>query len=236
MLTSWIQQGFEACFPAQCLLCQQASHRRRELCTGCEADLPWLGARCRQCAIPLPIGSDLSRCGQCLQKPPAYQRCLCPLRYEFPVNRLITGFKHHRQISAGKLLANLWLEACFDDFDGATPDLIVPVPLHWWRHWRRGYNQSEYLAAQWSKALGITQCNAVKRLRATPAQQGLSAKDRRRNLRQAFTVSKAGAIAGKHIALVDDVLTTGATAHSVAAILARNGATQVDIWCLARTP
>lgn len=233
-------------FPSQCLLCHLPSERARELCVDCEAGLPWLGARCRQCALPLPRGSSDLFCGKCLSKSPAFSRCLCPLRYDFPVDRLVTGFKHHRQFANGALLAQLWLEANADQIAGhgdhchasgmRAPDIIVPVPLHWRRRFHRGYNQSELLAKWWSNALHIPMLKAVYRHRATPSQQGLTAKQRRRNLQDAFVIPKPELIKHQHIALVDDVLTTGATAHSLAAILTRNGACQVDVWCLARTP
>lgn len=223
-------------FPSRCLICQLPSRRSRELCVDCEADLPWLGARCRQCALPLPRGSSALLCGKCVSKPPAFSRCLCPLRYDFPVDRLITGFKHHRQFAHAALLAQLWIEATADLIGDPSPDIIMPVPLHWRRRFQRGYNQSELLAKWWSDALHIPMLNTLRRHRATPSQQGLSAKQRRRNLHKAFILNKPEQIQGKHIALVDDVLTTGATAHSLAAILARNGARQIDIWCLARTP
>lgn len=230
------RRAFDALFPYDCLLCQLPSNCNKAICDACESELPWLGAHCRQCALPLPPGSSAIRCGQCLKRPPAFARCLCPLRYDFPVGGLINQFKHHGQLAAGALLGELWLEACHDRMEAAQPDLLVPVPLHWRRRWRRGYNQAELLAEQWSSALKIPMARAAKRSQGTAAQQGLSASQRRRNLRGAFSVTRPADLSGKHLAVVDDVLTTGATAHSLAAILTRCGACRVDIWCLARTP
>lgn len=233
---SFLRRYFDRLFPYVCLLCQLPSQRDRALCQTCESELPWLGAHCQRCALPLPQGSTALLCGQCLTRPPGFQRCLCALRYDFPVGHLINTFKHQRQLAAGALLAELWLEACSDRLEADTPDLLMPIPLHWRRRWRRGYNQAELLAQTWSAALNIPLVRAARRCQATPPQQGLSARQRRQNLRRAFAITRPDSIAGAHIALVDDVVTTGATAHSMAAILARNGADRVDLWCLARTP
>lgn len=235
MVNRFFKTLFCKVFPSHCLLCLQPSRRQLSLCEPCQGDLPWLTRHCRQCALPLADAGDDERCGQCLSLPPAFSRCLCPLRYDFPVNHLVTGFKYHRQFANGALLAELWLQRWATPLE-QPPELIVPVPLHWRRRLHRGYNQAELVARHWSLALDIPMATPLQRRRATAAQQGLSAQDRQHNLHDAFVLRQAKLVAGKHIALVDDVLTTGATARNVAAILARGGARQVDIWCLARTP
>lgn len=236
MVNRLLQDLFYTLFPGTCLLCQQPSGRHFDLCQACEAELPWLGKHCSRCALPLPTTETSPLCGQCQNQPPAFSRCTSAWTYGFPVNHLITDFKHRHSLASFHTLAELWLKANTPTLGAARPDALMPVPLHWRRRWQRGFNQSCLLAEHWGKALQIPVIHNLHRDRHTPPQQGLSAADRRRNLRQAFSLKRPGDIAGKSIALVDDVLTTGATAHSLATILSRGGASRVDIWCLARTP
>jgi ComF family protein len=186
---------------------------------------------CDLCALPLPRGTP--RCGACLARPPPFARTLAPWLYEDYLAYIIGRWKYAGQRRLTPLLADLWLEAAGSD---GRMDLLVPVPLHWRRRWQRGFNQSELLSRE-LLALGAANALAptlVKRRRQTPAQQGLHADERRRNLRGAFTVSKP--CDNLRLAVVDDVLTTGATASAVARALRDAGAGHVEIWCLARTP
>ncbi len=222
-------------FPCRCLLCLAPSHSRQEICAPCRAELPWLNVRCQRCALPLN-SPDAQFCGRCLRRPPQFEYCLSALRYQFPSDQLLSRFKYQRQLPCGQLLAELWLAHCRSDAQRQRPQLLVPIPLHWRRRWSRGYNQSLLLAEHWGAALSLPVDCALHRARHTPPQQGLSAAERRRNLRKAFALRRPEAVAGRHIALVDDVLTTGTTANVAAAILLAAGARRVDIWCLARTP
>lgn len=221
--------------PGRCILCEGASQRHLDLCQSCEIELPWLGSHCSCCALPLPEYKQAALCGNCLQRPPNFHKCFCALRYDFPVDRLIAGFKHRRKLTFGAVLCNLWLKQCHSQLD-TKPDALVPVPIHWRRRLARGFNQSLFIANELGADLNIPIYHAIQHPKATHSQQGLNAAERRKNLRQAFTFSKAYNIKGKHLAVIDDVVTTTATANTVAAILARNGAARVDIWCLARTP
>lgn len=222
-------------FPGRCVLCMAPSERHQDLCSDCEAALPWLERQCRRCALPLDADDD-AVCGQCLTRPPHFQRCLCPLRYDFPVDRLITGLKHHGRLPYSRILSQLWLQQLEDSALTPAPELILPVPLHWRRQVLRGFNQSRFIAEDLARALQVPLVDPLRRRRATPPQQGLSAAQRRRNLRQAFTIKPGTEISARHIALVDDVVTTGTTANTLAKILLDGGARRVDIWCLARTP
>ncbi|WP_295877258.1 ComF family protein [uncultured Zhongshania sp.] len=219
----------------RCILCQSHSLRDLDLCQHCQNDLPWLATYCARCALPLPENYRDTQCGRCLRKPPVFTHCYCALSYGFPVDRLIAGFKHQNQLHYGAILSALWLKHCQDQLD-AVPDALVPVPMHWRRRISRGFNQSLLIAKDLGSALNIPIYHAVNHPRASHSQQGLSAAARRKNLRQAFSFNSAYDIKGKHLAVIDDVVTTTATANTMAAILARNGAKQVDIWCLARTP
>ncbi|UNL98413.1 ComF family protein [Stutzerimonas stutzeri] len=219
-----------------CLLCDERCEGQ-PLCSPCEADLPWLDGRCTVCAVPLPSRGLV--CGECLKRPPSYDHVEVPWRFAFPVDALITRFKHQARWPYGRLLGERLahhLEHAFAD-GLPRPDLLLPVPLARRRLRQRGFNQAQMLADWLSRPLGIsTDARALERVLDTPAQQQLDAATRRRNLRQAFAIATAADVKGRHLALVDDVLTTGATAEALARLLKRAGAERVDVYCLARTP
>lgn len=220
-----------------CLLCNDPADTAQPLCSACEAELPWLGGHCAICALPLP-GTGLT-CGACLKRPPAFARVEVPWRYDFPVDSLITRFKHQAQWNYGRLLAEQLAEHLQHAFNEGLPrpQWLLPVPLSRQRQRQRGFNQAQMLAQWLGQHLHIavnSQC--LQRIRDTPAQQGLDAHTRRRNLRQAFRVQQSSLLAGRPVALVDDVLTTGATATCLARLLLQAGASRVDVYCLARTP
>ena len=201
-----------------CLLCDEPSDSSQALCSACEAELPWLGSHCQICALPLPATGLI--CGVCLRKPPAFERVEAAWRYDFPLDSLITRFKHQAQWPLGRLLGELLshhLQHAFSE--GLTkPDILLAVPLSSRRLRLRGFNQAQMLA-RWlahSLQLPVTE-HLLQRTQDTPAQQKLSAAERKRNLRQAFQLGDPLAVAGRHVALVDDVLTTGATAEAIPA-------------------
>ena len=220
-----------------CLLCDEPSDSALALCAPCLDELPWLGAQCSVCALPLPAPG--LTCGQCLQEPPAFQRVIAPWRYDFPVDSLISRFKHHEKWPFGQLMAELLGQFLHYRFDEGLPrpDSLLPVPLSRRRLRQRGFNQAGMLAQWLGASLQlVVQPKLLLRTQDTPAQQGLDARARQRNLRQAFALADQAQVAGRHLALVDDVLTTGATAQALARLLINAGARRVDIYCLARTP
>lgn len=221
---------------ALCPLCRCPTEGAGGLCLLCRADLPWLGHACRRCALPLPIAAG-DTCGPCLRRPSPVERSLCALRYEVPVGGLVSGFKFHRDLAAGAALADLLVQVVQartgPDADNPVPDAIVPVPLHPRRLRRRGYNQAAELAKPLAELLQRPLLTAaVERRLDTADQIGLSALQRRRNLRKAFAVRSA---LPAHVAIVDDVLTTGATVLTLAKCLRAAGVGEITVWCLART-
>ncbi|WP_434704127.1 ComF family protein [Pseudomonas sp. Z1-12] len=220
-----------------CLLCGENTDTPQPICTPCESELPWLGGQCSVCALPLPMAG--LRCGQCAARPPAFERVLAPWSYDFPVDSLITRFKHQAKWPLGRLLGELLAQSLQHHFDEGLerPDALVPVPLATRRLRQRGFNQAALLARWLSGSLAIPcEENLLRRTQDTPAQQALDAKARRHNLRQAFALAPQATLRNRHLALVDDVLTTGATAQALAALLLDAGAARVDVYCLARTP
>ena len=220
-----------------CLLCDLPAQQARPICPDCELDLPWLGPHCRICALPLAAEGQI--CGECLRKPPAFERVEAAWRFRFPMDSLITRFKHQSRWPYGRLLAELLAEHLQHAFDHGLPrpDCLLPVPLAKKRLRQRGFNQAGMLTNWLGAALELpVDHHCLLRLRDTPAQQQLDAASRKRNLKQAFSLSEAAQIKGRHFALIDDVLTTGATANTLARLLSKAGAHRVDIYCLARTP
>lgn len=219
-----------------CLLCDEPCDGH-PLCGPCEAELPWLDGRCATCAVPLPTHGLV--CGECQKRPPSYDHVEVPWRFAFPVDALITRFKHQARWPFGRLLGErlgLHLQHAFTD-GLPQPDLLVPVPLARRRLRQRGFNQAQMLAQWLGGALKLpVDEQLLERVVDTPPQQQLDAATRRRNLRQAFCLAPGTDIKGRHLALIDDVLTTGATAEALARLLKRAGAVRVDVYCLARTP
>ncbi|WAP64199.1 ComF family protein [Pseudomonas fortuita] len=218
-----------------CLLCDEPVEQHYPLCIACEQELPWLGDHCLRCALPLPMAG--LTCAQCSQRLPAFDKVVALWHFGFPVDTLISRFKHNRQWPLGRLMAELLGHGLMHRFAEGLPrpDLLLPVPLAKRRLRERGFNQAGMLGRWLGSQLGVN-CDEriLARTRETPAQQRLDAKARRHNLRQAFAVTRE--LEGKHVAIVDDVLTTGATAQAIAQALRRAGARRVDVYCLARTP
>lgn len=214
-------------WPRVCVACGSAC-RERDLCPDCGGDFIWVELACERCGLPVPIEG---LCGACLDRSPPFDCCRSALWYSPLASQLISSFKYRRQLSCGRVLAELLAECLPAD---PAIDALVPVPLHWTRRWRRGFNQAEELARWLSRATGKPILPAVSRIRRTPPQQGLDAAERRRNLRRAFRLRRP--VAGKRLAVIDDVVTTASTGAAMAQLLKHCGASRVELWCIARTP
>ena len=221
---------------SQCILCGAKGQQQLDLCSPCSNDLPWLTHHCPRCALPLSeSAASGSECGQCQQTPPSYFQVVAPWQYQPPIAQLISGFKHDRRFSYGSTLGKSFTKRIASAYKQKDlPDIILPTPLHWRRRIQRGFNQSEHLARQLNRELGIPIKHFLSRPKYTTAQQSLNAQQRQRNLRGAFKVN--GNINGQRIALVDDVMTTGATVNEISRLLIKEGAAEVHVWVLARTP
>lgn len=220
----------ERLFGGTCYLCRGDS--RGFLCEPCIADLPYLARpRCPQCALPSTGGRP---CGRCIGDPPAYDATTAVFAYAFPADVLVQGLKFRGELALAPLLAEE-LHSELRKTPAEPVDMIVPVPLHDFRLGQRGYNQSMEIARGLARQLGLPVTpDLCIRVRDTAAQLGLPWKERRANVRNAFSCRRA--VEGKRIAVVDDVMTTGATLAEVAAALKKFGAARVVNWVVARTP
>lgn len=215
--------------PTRCLACGARS--REPLCAACFRDLPWNDHACRLCAASLP---DLPAmlCGACARRPPVFDAARAAFAYAWPVDRLIQRFKFKGDLATGRVLALALLDYLRLQTLPA-PELIVPVPLHRSRLAERGFNQAAEICRVLARPLGIRiDHGLLARTRATPAQAGLGAAARRRNLAGAFACRRP--VANQRIAVVDDVITTGGTAEAIARTLKQAGAAEVYVYALAR--
>ena len=225
----WLRHASRLLLAPRCLVCAARGQADLDLCADCVAALPWNHDVCRQCALPLEGGS--SRCGHCVFRPPPWALAQSALRYAFPVDRLLPRFKFHGDLAAGEALATL-LQWSLDPAE--SPDALVPVPLHAHRLRDRGYDQALELARALSRDGGPPLlAERLRRVRITAPQSELGAAARRDNVFGAFALHGDGALP-QHVALVDDVLTTGATVGECARVLLAAGVRRVDVWTVAR--
>jgi len=227
----WPSRILDRLLPSRCLVCGERGANGCDLCGFCRQSLPWLVAACVRCALPLGPGADL--CGECLRRPPPQAATRAAFVYSAPLDRLLPRAKFHGDLAALRLLSSLMLGRLAD---AERPLALIPIPLHRQRLRHRGYDQALELARPLARRLALpVRDDALRRVRATAAQSRLDAGARRRNLRAAFAV-RAGVSLPAHVALVDDVMTTGATARSAATALLRAGVQRVDVWVCARVP
>lgn len=236
MLLAKVENSLAGLFPRRCILCGARSGNSN-CCAGCRGDLPWITVACRRCGDVLPAEYNGEICGHCPILEPVIDRIVSALVYEYPIDRLIAMAKFQRRIDTafalGELLAN-FLSDRFITGDLAMPDLIVPVPLHPRRVAQRGFNQANEIAGPLARRLDIPlETKSCRRIRNTVEQTRIDAAERFKNTRNAFAV--AVDLEGRHIAVVDDVITTGSTARALARCLQHAGARHIQIWTVART-
>lgn len=222
-------------FPPTCLLCGAPGAAGLDLCRGCAAELPWNRHCCARCALPLDGAGDArTLCGPCQRHAPSYERCIAPLRYATPLSTLVGAAKFRGRLNAARLLGQLLAESVRLIGD-PMPEVLVPVPLHRARLGERGYNQALEIARVLGQVLALpVDQGCCQRSLATLPQAGLDERSRRRNIRGAF--SARSPLGWRHLAILDDVVTTGSTVEELARVLHRAGAERIDIWAVARTP
>jgi len=229
--------ALDALLPPRCLSCGMLVERQGAICPGCWRELAFLGdPQCAACGFPFEfeLGGE-AECGACTRQPPAFDRARAVLTYDEISRALVLGLKHgdktHMAPAFGALMARAGAALTRE------ADALIPVPLHRWRLWRRRYNQSALLALAIARQSGLAVLpDTLVRRKATASLGHMSPSARRRVLRGAFAVPKSrrAEIEGRHLVLVDDVLTTGATAEACARTLKRAGAARVDVLVFTR--
>lgn len=229
MLASWpnIRLALEQALLTQdCVLCRAPS-RAALFCAGCRDDLPRLEAACPRCAGPSAGGAV---CGACLARPPSFDATIAVWRYEFPVDRLVQALKYGNRLA----LAAAFGDALGECVAARQVDAIVPTPLAARRLKERGYNQALEVARRVARHTGAPlHTKLAQRVRDTLPQTDLPHDARAANVRGAFACG--GSALGMNLAIVDDVMTTGATLDELARALKRAGAVRVENWVIART-
>lgn len=228
MLGNLARRFANLAFGGSCYLCRGAADG--VLCAECDADLPRLAApACPRCALAAPGGA---LCGRCLAQPPAYDETVAALAYAFPADVLVQALKFRSELALAPLLGRLLASRLPR---GVRVDFLLPVPLSAARLRERGFNQALEIARHVAAATGCALApQLAERSRDTPPQVDLPAGRRAQNVRGAFRCTRA--LAGAEVALLDDVMTTGATLDELAATLKRAGAARVVNWVVARTP
>ncbi|MFM4720756.1 ComF family protein [Aeromonas bivalvium] len=220
--------GTSADWLGHCLLCRQPCTTEPLLCHWCRVSLRQSSQRCQLCAAPLTQPWPL--CGRCQRRPPPWDRLQVIGDYQAPYPWLIPRLKYGGDLLLAPLLARLLADHLVLD---NPPEAILPVPLHWWRQWRRGFNQAQLIGTDLSRLTGIPlDTGVIRRIRATPQQTQLSAGERRRNLKGAFALAPHPY---RHVALLDDVVTTGATTGQLSRLLRHSGIEKIEVWALCRT-
>lgn len=223
--------------PPRCLACGAEIVRPGALCSACWDEVAFIAPPyCALCGYPFDFDSGpAALCAACLREPPAFERARAVMRYDARGRALVLGFKHGDRTEGVPSYAS-WLARAGAELL-ADAEILAPVPLHWRRQFARRYNQAALLAQALARDSGVPLVpDLLRRRRATPSQGRLSAAARARNVAGAFAVNPARAetLAGRRVLLIDDVLTTGATAGACAAALRRGGAAAVDVLVLAR--
>jgi ComF family protein len=229
MVYNWREIFQRLILPGHCTLCQATDPSGLGLCPYCRTDLPWIGTGCPRCALPLTVPGQ--PCGACQTRPPPFDTTVALFHYAPPVDTLVQQLKFGQGLHLARLFAELLSDRLAD---APRPDCILPVPLHPRRQCERGFNQALEIARPLARRLSCrVDIATCVRARATPPQAQLSAVQRRRNLRDAFRIARPLTV--RHIALLDDVMTTGSTLAALAGLLRRAGAERIDVWVCART-
>ena len=237
--TTKITEVYSRLFLNLCYICHTKA--KTTLCQSCKQGLPSNHTHCLQCKRPTYVPNIL--CGQCQSTPPAYQVCVAPYRFEGIIKNLIHGVKFNQRNHYIRPLTTLLSEHLMESYSGKHwPEQLLYVPSHPSRIKERGFCQTKALATQLTRELrhqlgdkcpSLTKKNPLKKIKNTQAQHSLSRKERLKGPKNSYLITSPIA---KHIALFDDVMTTGSTIEHCTKLLLAAGAEQVDIWVIARTP
>lgn len=221
----WLDWAIES----RCLLCEDARETRGGLCTKCQSALPLNHQHCDYCAAPLFTDSI---CGRCQKSMPQFDQVVAPVLYEEPIDKMICDLKYREKLTLARVASELIADSVLKSGQ-KKPDLICSVPMTSRALRKRGFNQAALIAKLVGKRLGIKVAyGLLRKTRDTAHQSELDAKNRSKNLKKVFQCDRM--IMGLHLALIDDVLTTGATASEVSAALKTAGAARVDLCVCAR--
>lgn len=228
---AFIQKITHTLFQPTCLLCDSHCINQQYICDDCFSTLPINTHYCKRCGLPL---SDSTICNACVISPPPLDNTLTLFDYQTPIPELIWKLKYNGDLKIARWFGNCWIDMIKKHYaENTLPQLIMPVPLHHQRLKERGFNQALEIAKPIGQHFNIPiDTHTCIRLKNTVAQSTLTAKKRRSNVTHAFALSYRPHV--NHIAILDDVMTTGSTVSAIATLLKMAGVQQIDVWCCAR--
>ena len=238
-LTFCAQSIEKLILPYQCVMCLEISDQRRDLCEKCQRELPTSPLTCQQCGIAFPSthAHYPLRCGQCITRPPCFDDTIVGFDYQTPIDCWLKQFKFHKKGLYARILTEIYAEKLlriFEENPENKPQILVPMPLHWRRLTQRGFNQAYIIAQQLSRRLHIPMLKqtGVTRIKYTQAQSSLNLPERNHNMRGAFSVQSLAGL--EHMAIVDDIITTGNTVNALSQQLKAAGVQRISVWAIAR--
>ena len=217
-----------------CLLCDFTAENKQLICTDCFSTLPRHPFSCDRCGLTITETPFKTHCGHCMKNPPPFDHTVALFDYVVPIPTLIWKLKFHGDLSIAQFFGQCWINLIDQFYTRNTlPDFILPVPLHHKRLKERGFNQALEIAKPIGKHFKIPiNTRICIRIKNTQAQSSLPANKRKNNMNNAFGLSYA--TDAKHVAILDDVMTTGNTASEISALLKIAGVERIDVWCCAR--
>jgi len=229
--TNWLKKLQDWILAVTCSLCGTHPHGDKAICLPCLEALPRISDPCMNCGFPI-TDSNTKICGQCLQSPPPFERLIPCFAYQPPIDKFITAIKFNQKLNIAQLLGQCLLDYLQPRLN-EKPQAIIPVPLHVKRLKQRGFNQALEIARPIAKALDIPLRNhIIKRIQPTAPQTLVEANARHKNVKNAFAIDEAPNL--KHVAIIDDVVTTANTVSEISRVLKKNGVEKIEIWCCAR--
>lgn len=238
MLKKTFDKILQRLLPQFCILCNIKCIDNLALCTACRNELPWLKNGCPQCGNSLFFNTaEHIKCGNCIQQAHPFENTIALFHYQEPIIQLINQLKFNKKLIYAHLFGKLFTNHLKNYYNNKKfPDFIIPVPLHSYRLRERGYNQAIEIARPIAKSLKIPLLiHNCQKIKSTPAQSSLTAEERKKNIKNAFAIKSALTPPFLHVAIIDDVVTTGSTVTELSKILRLAGAKKIDIWCCART-
>lgn len=232
-MLSTIKDIINYVLPTCCILCKERHQNPNNLCSDCLKNLPWKTASFIRCASTLTHKNDCMLCGYCIQATPIISNTHALFDYAEPINVLINQLKFSHRLAVAKCLGILWAQKLLQEESIQKPNYIIPVPLHYKRLRERTFNQAIEITRPISQALKIPiVTTGISRKKNTKAQAMLSRKERAKNIKGAFTVTRN--LTGSHVVIIDDVITTGNTITTLANEVKKAGASRIDAWCCAK--
>jgi len=219
-------------FPATCVICASKG-LKYDLCSNCKQLLKTNQPVCIQCSNNLAATDSTTICGTCLKNPPYFDSTLSVGIYAAHLKKTITEFKFHEKLYLYRIFSHLLVEK-IQQQNNPLPECIIPVPLHRYRLQERGFNQALEIAKGVAKELNIPiDHSCCERVKYTLPQSSIPANERQRNVKHAFILTRE--VNYQHIAIIDDVVTTGSTVNELSRIFKKAGVKKIDIWCIAKT-